>query len=140
MSNAWEDVWGSDSDAEVEQSPDLLKLRDEHSKRGYLDGIVSSKEDNLQQGFNDGFPTGAQLGKQVGTIIGILLGLQARFGDEDEDLRKAYINAQKELQINKVLSKSIFDPNFDLHEKHPVIIKWTEIANVYCKKYHVASI
>lgn len=40
MSNAWDDVWGSDSDAEIEQSPDLVKLRDEHSKRGYLDGIV----------------------------------------------------------------------------------------------------
>lgn len=79
-------------------------------------------------------------GSKWAVIIGILLGLQARFGDEDEDLRKAYTDAQKELQINKVLSKSIFDPNFDLHEKHPVITKWTEVANVYCEKYHVASI
>ncbi|AJR59905.1 Essential protein Yae1, N terminal [Saccharomyces cerevisiae] len=140
MSNTWDDVWASDSDVETERSPDLLKLRENHSKRGYLDGIVSSKEEKLQEGFNDGFPTGAKLGKQVGIIMGVLLGLRTRFGDEDEGLSKAYIDAQKELRINKVLSKSIFDPNFDLQEKHPLITKWTDIVNTYCEKYHVPSI
>lgn len=65
MSNTWDDVWASDSDVETERSPDLVKLRENHSKRGYLDGIVSSKEEKLQEGFNDGFPTGAKLGNKL---------------------------------------------------------------------------
>lgn len=140
MSTAWDDVWGSDDDVETEQSPDLAKLREHHSKRGYLDGIVSSKEERLQEGFNDGFPTGARLGKQVGVIMGILLGLQVRFGDTDDDLRKAYIEAQKELRIDRVLSKSMFDSNFDLKEMHPLVSKWIDVTNDYCEKYHVAPI
>ncbi|CAI4034469.1 hypothetical protein SMKI_10G2620 [Saccharomyces mikatae IFO 1815] len=140
MLNTWGDVWASDSDIETEGSQDLVKLREKHNKRGYLDGIVSSKEEKLQEGFNDGFPTGAKLGRQVGAIMGILLGLCTRFGNEDEELSKAYLDAQKELRINKVLSKSIFDQNFDLQKKHPLITKWTDIANIYCEKYHVSPV
>ncbi|KAG0659341.1 Essential protein Yae1, N terminal [Maudiozyma exigua] len=73
-----DDVWGSDSDDEILNnenagySRDLQKLREQHNKRGYLDGIVSSKETNLQDGFNAGFPTGASIGFEVGKLIGIL--------------------------------------------------------------------
>ncbi|CCC67787.1 hypothetical protein NCAS_0A12290 [Naumovozyma castellii] len=140
MSDLFGDVWGSDEEphADREMSYDLKKLRDAHNKRGYLDGIVSSKEINLQQGFNEGFPTGSSLGLRVGLIIGRLQGLDYKYGNDDKELREKFVLAKKELKIGNVLSKAVFDPNFDLpgtgHEK---VNEWEGITKAFCDKYKV---
>ena len=140
-----DDVWGSDSDVElpheneVKYSRDLQKLREQHNKRGYLDGIVSSKEANLQQGFNDGFPTGANIGFEVGKIIGILQILNYRYGQENSQLRDDYQESLKVLKIANMLSKQVFDPDFRLPDdgKHPILQKWQAKVDEYCTLYNI---
>ncbi|CCD22552.1 Yae1p NDAI_0A03950 [Naumovozyma dairenensis CBS 421] len=140
MADFLDDVFEPDTspDAGREMSLDLMKVRDAHNKRGYLDGIVSSKEVNLQQGFNAGFPTGALLGVRVGNIIGRLQGLDYMYGSIDDELREKYKMAQKELKINNVLSKSSFDPDFELKdEKHQRVDEWEKITKQFLEKYNV---
>lgn len=140
-----DDVWGSDSESEVltdnnvHLTQDLKKLREQHNKRGYLDGIVSSKETNLQQGFNDGFPTGAELGFKVGKLIGILQILNYKYGDKDEQLKQDYKTAIQELRIGNMLSKHVFDTDYQLPEdgKHSILENWNLKVNSYCEKYHI---
>lgn len=140
-----DDVWGSDSDVElpheneVKYSRDLQKLREQHNKRGYLDGIVSSKETNLQQGFNAGFPTGADIGFEVGKMIGILQILNYRYGKENTQLHEDYQQALKVLKIANMLSKQVFDPDFMLPEdgKHPILEEWWAKVQAYCTLYNI---
>lgn len=141
-----DDVWGSDSDDEILNnenagySRDLQKLREQHNKRGYLDGIVSSKETNLQDGFNVGFPTGASIGFEVGKLIGILQSLNYRYGKEDETLKKDYEQAIKDLKIGNMLSKQVFDNEFALptDDKHPILVQWQDKVGEYCSKYNIS--
>lgn len=138
MSNALDDVWESDTDDGSEEiSFDVRKLRENHNKRGYFDGITHSKETNLQQGFDEGFPTGALLGMQVGKLIGTLQALVSKYGDRDEQLADDFQVAQIELRISKVLTKSMFDPNLDVMGQHQLIAKWKAIVKSYCDKYLV---
>ncbi|KAL3230421.1 Protein YAE1 [Nakaseomyces bracarensis] len=139
--NMLDDVWGSDGDEVVpDLTQDLRKLRDNHSKRGYLDGIVSAKDENLQTGFNASFPLGSELGMRVGKIIGRLQGLEYRYGGDDTQLTEDFVKAKQELRIDKILTKSIFDPEYNLPEgKHPTVDKWEELTNTYCKKYNVTT-
>lgn len=143
--NLLDDIWGSESDNEVLHnenvgySRDLQKLREQHNKRGYLDGIVSSKETNLQDGFNAGFPTGASIGLEVGKLVGILQSLTYRYGKEDKTLKKDYEQAIKDLKIGNMLSKQVFDKEFLLPEdgKHPILVQWHNKVSEYCNKYSV---
>lgn len=138
MSNALDDVWKSDTDDGSEEiSFDVRKLRENHNKRGYLDGITHSKETNLQQGFDEGFPTGALLGMQVGKLIGTLQALVSKYGDRDEQLSDDFRAARKELHISKVLTKSMFDHNLDVTGQHQLIAKWKVVVKRYCDKYTV---
>lgn len=142
MSNHLDDVWGSDSENNTAQhglSYDLKKLRENHNKRGYLDGIVSSKETNLQTGFNEGFPTGANIGLQVGLIIGRLQALSYKYGDKDEGLVAEFKAAQNELRINNVLNKNQFDSEFNLPTGHELLNKWVQKTETYCIKYNVIT-
>lgn len=124
-----DDIWASsdeDSAANTNlraETQDMKKLREVHSQRGYLDGIVSSKETNLQQGFDQGFPTGAQLGMRVGEIIGTLYTLDHTF--EDQEIQRNLNEALTELTIIKVLHKRAFDPEYELmDQKHQTIRQW----------------
>lgn len=152
MSNMDDVFWGSDSDDHTTSSPhgingdgnlpqndetiEIRKLRQVHSKRGYLDGISSAKEENLQTGFDDSFPQGALLGMKVGGLLGKLQALAATYGSEDEELQKDFLLAQKELRINKVLTKTNFDENYNLvNDEHPVIVKWEQTLRKYSEKY-----
>lgn len=139
QSELFDDVWGSDTEEINVIHKDIGKLRDQHSKRGYLDGIVGSKEVNLQQGFDDGFPLGAQLGHEVGLIIGRLQGLNQLYGSHDESLAKSFKDAKLELKINHVLNKNAFDENYDLlmEDRHELVDKWKQITLKYCEQYNV---
>ncbi|CAR29157.1 hypothetical protein ZYGR_0Z00780 [Zygosaccharomyces rouxii] len=138
MSNSLDDVWGSDSDDDgsvVQESPDFKKLRDIHFKRGYVDGISGSKEAKLQEGFDTAFPLGSRLGMEVGRLIGILQFLDFKYGKDDEELHGDFQLAQKELKIDRVLIKSMFDSDLNLMGEHQVISKWRRIVKVHCNKY-----
>ncbi|QLL34598.1 hypothetical protein HG536_0G04600 [Torulaspora globosa] len=133
-----DDVWESDSDSQRNQiSYDLKKLRENHVKSGFLDGITHAKETNLQEGFDEGFPSGALLGKRVGMLVGLLQCLAQRYGDQDESLAQDFNAIQKELRINKVLTKGIFDQDLNLTGEHPLLAKWKPIVRSHCDKYSV---
>lgn len=136
--NGIDDVWGSDSDSQGESvSYDLKKLRENHNKRGYLDGITHSKEANLQDGFDKGFPTGAALGMEVGKLVGLLQGLAGKHGSQDKKLLDDFKDIQNDLRINRVLTKTHFDANLDLQEQHILIAKWKPIVKNYCDTYSI---
>lgn len=137
MSNPLDDVWGSDSedDTTVQESADFKKLRENHSKRGYIDGISGSKEAKLQEGFDTAFPLGSQIGMEVGRLIGILQFLNFVHGKHDEALHGDFQLAQRELRIDRVLTKSMFDADLNLIGEHQVIAKWKRIVKVHCDKY-----
>lgn len=138
-SELFDDIWGSSPEDNDFVHRDTNKLREQHCKRGYLDGIVSSKESNLQKGFDDGFPHGANLGKEVGLIIGRLQCLNYLYGENDHDLAQSFEDAQLELKINHVLNKSAFDENYDLiNGSHELIEKWKLITKKYCDQYNVS--
>lgn len=140
MSSSDDDIWGSESDGAPEaigstETVEVRKLRLIHSKRGYLDGISSSKEENLQKGFDDSFEQGAVLGKRVGKVLGGLYILGMLHGRFDEKLTDDLMEAQKELKINKVLSTKHFDENCNLLGVPNPIDKWEKILTEHQKRY-----
>lgn len=138
MSDVEDDFWGSgeESESRNEESTEIRKLRSVHSKRGYLDGITSAKEDNLQAGFDESFPLGAQYGIDVGKILGGLQMLVSIYGDEDPELREQMKLVQEELRINKVLAKRHFDEEMNpLDTLAALIGKWQAVLDAYKSKY-----
>ncbi|QLQ82668.1 hypothetical protein HG537_0H04310 [Torulaspora globosa] len=136
--NALDDVWISDSDSHDDKlSNDINKLRENHLKSGFLDGITQAKETNLQKGFDEGFPQGALLGSQVGQLLGLLQCLDQKYGDQDESLRQDFNTIQKEVRINKVLTKGMFNEDLNLVGEHPLLAKWKPIVKSHCDKYSV---
>lgn len=158
MTDLMDDVWGSDESDNNLLMNDLNKLKDQHSKRGYLDGIVSAKEVNLQDAFNNGFPNGAQLGFEIGKIIGNLQFLENIHGKSDSQLSQDYKLAQADLNITNVLNKKLFDENYDIISddninpgevggksdiqilQHPLLKKWSKIVKEYNEKYSHKSL
>ncbi|EDO19636.1 hypothetical protein Kpol_1018p176 [Vanderwaltozyma polyspora DSM 70294] len=135
MGDHFDDVWGSGSENESEGlTNDIKKLREIHNNRGYLDGVTDSKDMNLQNGFDEGFPTGSVLGYTVGELIGTMMSLNAVYV-EDEQLKSDLESAQKELRVNEVLTKSMFNEQLDLDGEHPVLLKWKKIVEGYEEKY-----
>lgn len=136
--NVLDDVWGSDTDSDGDNlSYDLKKLKDNHNKRGYLDGVTDSKEANLQSGFDDGFPTGAALGLEVGRLVGLLQGLASKYGASDASLIEDLDAIQKDLRIDKVLSKSHFSSDLELQGEHSLVAKWRATVKMHCDAYSV---
>ncbi|CDO95986.1 unnamed protein product [Kluyveromyces dobzhanskii CBS 2104] len=135
-----EDVWGSDSEfmPGSEESPELNKLRQVHSKRGYLDGISSAKEENLQAGFDATFPMGSQYGFQIGLLVGKLQLLATLYGKSDLRLLEDMKQVQKELRINKVLADKHFDENLKpLDSLDELLCKWQLRLSQYEVKYSI---
>ncbi|CCH59039.1 hypothetical protein TBLA_0B01960 [Henningerozyma blattae CBS 6284] len=111
------------SSTNTQYPPDIRKLRELHSKRGYLDGIVASKETKLQTGFNEGFPTGAALGLHAGRVAGTAQML-AILHPSEQASREILSRAATCLHVSRVLTASHFDPMLDLKtspEEHPAI-------------------
>lgn len=125
-SESEDDVWGSDT--EIDPSK---KLKDVHYKNGYVDGITSAKDQNLQQGFDETFTLGADLGYRVGRIIGKLQTLVLFYGKTDEALCNDYASALEHLKIGKVLSKSNFDTAFKSSYNIKELDRWEEKIKFY---------
>lgn len=118
--NDIDDVWGSDdSIIETQDSTNEAEVADikrRQTKQGYLDGLVTSQESELQGGFDNAFPKGAELGVLVGQLL-------AEIHCYDEGRFK---EAQKELNITNVLSRKYFDDDLEMNG-HELIEKWQGI-------------
>lgn len=125
-----DDIWNSEEpNPGGQESMEVKKLRKVHHSRGYVDGISSAKEENLQNGFDDAFPVGAELGFAIGEIIGRLQVLNCLYGSENPELREKFKLAKQELRINNLLSKRNFDENFDhLPSLEDILGKWKAIV------------
>lgn len=76
-----EDIFGDSEDEEQQYNNtneseilerSTLHIQRKHHSEGYLAGVTSTKDSQLQNGFNYGYPHGAQMGLAVGKILGIL--------------------------------------------------------------------
>lgn len=135
------DIWESDSEeqqgAGVQgESVEIKKLRTIHSKRGYVDGITASKEQNLQEGFDASYEQGGLLGKRAGRVLGELQMLDMLYGGENKQIRSDLKDAQQELRINKVLSTRNFDEqcNFLSADNNP-IEKWEKTVAAHRERH-----
>ncbi|CAH02546.1 Yae1p [Kluyveromyces lactis] len=133
-----ENIWGSDNEASTgpQESLEVKKLQQIHSKRGYLDGISSAKEENLQAGFDDTFPLGAKYGFQIGEIVGKLRLFTTLYGNADPQVAADLKQAQDELRINRVLSARHFDEELQPLDSLKVLLsKWQARVLDYEGKY-----
>lgn len=131
------DVWADSDDEQISGRPphapgDIPKLRREHYNAGYLEGISSSKDGFLQQGFDSGYPSGASIGLQVGEILGILQGLGLH------DVERI---AKNELSPAELFCKKYYDekdelakPKFDVSVGHPEVVRWQEHVKTLFEK------
>ncbi|ODV82071.1 uncharacterized protein CANTADRAFT_4111 [Suhomyces tanzawaensis NRRL Y-17324] len=106
-----DDIWGDDevlasSNADIKRS---------HHKQGYLDGKTQANEANLQHGFDMAFPQGARLGM----VVGQLLAKAMATGNSE-----LFQEAQRELHIERVLSKKYFNDELEMAEGHEILEKW----------------
>ena len=93
------DEHSGDTGEADEQISDIPRLRSIHVTSGYREGISSSKNEKIQQGFDEGYALGAEIGYQVGWILGVLEGAKAG------QLLK---QAQEELNVKHLFSSQYF--------------------------------
>jgi len=114
------------------ESTETAALRRVHAKKGYLDGLSTSKEESLQEGFDQGYPLGAHVGMEIGKIIGKLqyLSTMTNVDQRFRDEAKCKIEiAKSELLIQKVLHRKYFTDEVNLpNDQHSLIERWkTEV-------------
>ncbi|KXJ93966.1 hypothetical protein Micbo1qcDRAFT_231566 [Microdochium bolleyi] len=56
---------------------DLRRLRAQHNKEGYREGIMVGKAGSIQAGFDEGYSIGANVGLKAGQLLGLLEGIAA---------------------------------------------------------------
>lgn len=130
-----DDIWAEDDDdyslndtmpssGQSHNVGDIPKLRREHHNAGYLEGISTTKEKYLQEGFDFGYPSGATIGLQVGQILGTLQGLGLH------DVERV---ARRELGPDQLFSHKFYDEKDELAkakfieaEGHPEVIRWRD--------------
>ena len=107
---------------------DIPQLRSTHITNGYREGIATSKEKHLQEGFDEGFSLGAELGMRAGWCLGALEGIlhavSAHFGrisdgdagkgDEDgrvttEQVGSMLREAEEELKVQNLCGEQYLD-------------------------------
>jgi hypothetical protein len=109
------DDHSGDTDETDGQISDIPKLRSIHVTAGYREGISSSKNEKIQQGFDEGYALGAEIGYQVGWILGVLEGTKA-----GQLLKRA----QEELDVKNLFSPQYFQEDglwrwhIDVDENH----------------------
>lgn len=106
--------------ASANEVSDIPRLRSRHVTEGYREGIAGSKENFIQEGFDEGYSLGAELGLAAGWCLGVLDGVckamdNAQAGgkqsrillDGGEKPEALFRRAQDELQMQK-----LFDPAY----------------------------
>jgi hypothetical protein len=123
----------------------------------YREGLVNSKGQHVQEGFDEGYSLGAILGLRVGQILGVLHGFVASWKGRDNQLFKetkaTYDIAQRELAIEELLGQQWVnaegiwqwdvtgedeDPTFtEVAEQHPVVKKWANTVEEMADRWGV---
>lgn len=133
---------------------DIPRLRSTHVTSGYREGITSSKEKHMQEGFDEGYSLGAELGLKAGSCLGSLSGIwhalrspaQERISQR-ERVGKMLQQAEQELSLPNLFGRAYFDVDglwtYDITasdgaaeretasfqkiaEAHPLIQKWRQ--------------
>ncbi|EMC98161.1 hypothetical protein BAUCODRAFT_414628 [Baudoinia panamericana UAMH 10762] len=71
---------------------DIPRLRSIHVTSGYREGIAASKEQHMQEGFDEGYSLGAELGLKAGGCLGALDGLCRAFPAHSTPSTQGVIN------------------------------------------------
>jgi len=85
-----------------ELTADLRRLRAQHNKEGYREGIMAGKAGSIQAGFDEGYSIGANIGLKAGQLLGLLEGIAAALGSvpfsrEASTAYELYATAKTEL-------------------------------------------
>ncbi|KAH7037375.1 uncharacterized protein B0I36DRAFT_65155 [Microdochium trichocladiopsis] len=67
---------------------DLRRLRAQHNKEGYREGIMVGKAGSIQAGFDEGYSVGANVGLKAGQLLGLLEGIVAALGSSPSMLEQ----------------------------------------------------
>lgn len=103
---------------------EIPRLRSTHVTNGYREGIAASKEQCIQEGFDEGYSLGAELGLMAGRCLGALEGIcralavqkakasagagaSEQTGGEEEPA-KIFERAQDEMMIQKLFGRDFF--------------------------------
>lgn len=164
--NALDDIFGGDSDEEPRSTrdnhvSDVPRLQGIHATNGYREGLATSKETFLQEGFDEGYSLGAEIGAAAGRIIGLLesLLLAIKFHDANAEHRteliKLLAGAKDELTVKSLYGKEYFGEDgiwkYELVSEqeseeghitlrivardHPLILKWKGTVADMMKKH-----
>lgn len=116
-------IWGDD---ELERRPeglfaldqDQIRLREQHEKAGYRDGIAKAKIESNQVGFDENYASTAAYALKAGWALGVLLALKSDSKDESSiaELDKKIEQVRAALNVKDVFSPSeTFDSQGRLH-------------------------
>ncbi|GAM90386.1 hypothetical protein ANO11243_084290 [Dothideomycetidae sp. 11243] len=144
---AFADVFGDSDGREVNgELSENLRLRSVHVTNGYRDGIAESKSSHVQDGFDEGYPLGAVLGYKAAWLLKVLdticTALEHDHNRSDSAQHTGewtFSDAQRELSMDNILSAQYFDQDGDLDrigKSHPLIAKWTLLAEGRTKRTH----
>jgi hypothetical protein len=98
---------------------DIPRLRSTHVTSGYREGLASSKEKYMQEGFDEGYSLGAELALKAGWCLGMLKGMVNYDGAvsnvsasicQGQDTRPVPILAEAEaaLKVEKLFGREYF--------------------------------
>ena len=103
---------------------DIPRLRSTHITNGYREGIAASKENFIQEGFDEGYALGAEVGMKAGWCLGALEGIlralpaSPRSGAESdgvevtlarkEDASKMLTEAEEALKVSNLFGAEYF--------------------------------
>ncbi|KAJ0167043.1 Uncharacterized protein CTA2_4658 [Colletotrichum tanaceti] len=163
----FDDVWGSEpgsptnvaQDAPTGTHPgDIPRLQAEHTTAGYREGVTLAKAQSIQTGFDEGFSLGAEIGALAGQVVGVLEGIAAALDGQDDAIAKAARKSSDDAKA-ELKTDSIFTPAFwnndgtwkfdvdkhvgeeilfsDVARAHPLIQKWTKIADAEIERWRI---
>ncbi|KAL7621072.1 Essential protein Yae1, N terminal [Parahypoxylon ruwenzoriense] len=167
-----DDVFRSDSDGEwaTHEEPrnddsaislDVRRLRVQHTKEGYRDGITAGKAERIQAGFDEGFTVGAHVGLRAGRLLGLLEGIGAALrggapSDSDSACAERLLaDGVRELGTESIFAEEYWTPDGnwkyhvegpkdggevlpeDVAAEHPLIAKWDRLVDREVKRWRL---
>ena len=143
-----DDVWDTDEDVTVSKgtgdenttlSLDVQRLRGIHSKQGYVEGLMESRERSTQRGNDEGYQVGSDLGFRVGRVLGVLQMLaNICDGSEEVDFQRIeedFKLAIRELNINTFINQETLRDGKKAAEVVQVVDRWEALVKKYCEKF-----
>lgn len=141
------DIWHDDS----EQGPtsarlgdlsaasqDQQRLRDQHNKAGYRDGITSAKLRSNQVGFDENYASSAHVGLSTGWALGVLLSLKEQCRNESELLQitAEIASVRATLSVKDVFEQNVaFEDDGRLKATPPAIVNAVALARKWAAMF-----